>query len=869
MNIFKKVLKNGLTILVRPVKNIPKVSLQMWYDVGSKDENSNEKGLAHLLEHMIFKGTETMSESDINMITHKLSGNCNAFTSYDYTGYLFDMPSQHWKEALAMLADCMSNCTFKEDLLNSELKAVIQELKMYKDDYSSSLVEKMISNMFHGHPYQHPIIGYKQDLCNITRENLLNFYKKHYIPNNATLVVVGDVDPEEVFEQAGKEFSSVKPNFEHTKQDFILEKDLYGSSTVIYRDVQMPVVALAFVIPGAKEKVDYLIDILCLLLAEGKSSRLHKRLVEEEKCVSDIGAFSYDLFDNEVLFLQFEPNDPKDIDKCIDIIKEEIQKLHTSGISDAELKKAQNQVELNFYNLLENNQKQAYAIGKYYLATKDENFIFNYIEKNSDALKEKLNILIKNYLNLTQMHTGKVLSTSKDDSELWSKIQSESDALDNLILSKKDRTSDVEPGHLVNTIEARNTPKFNFPKAQINTLKNGLEVLIYENKNVPKIDLLIDLKAKFYYDSKELEGIGNFVSEMLMEGTDKYSNTELAEILESLGIELEISTGFINMSLLSKDLEKGLEVLEEILTNSTFPESSIEKIRTKIKNQIKNFWDQNTYIADQLIKDQIYVDHPYSKNLLGNLESINKITRNDLIDYYKKYISPVESRAAIVGDFQGKNIIQIIEKYLGAWTGPEIESIVMPELKPIIKDVNYKINRDQVVLAFAGKSINRLHPDYDKALIFDQIYGGGALGTMSSKLFQIRERTGLFYTITGSIISRADLQPGVNLVKTIVSLDRLEEAEKAISKEIEIACSNISNEEIEQAKNAITNSRIDNFASNKSIAGSLLFLRKYNLGENYFDNRNEQITALNKKEILECAQKILSEPMFKVKVGRV
>ncbi|MDR3551085.1 MAG: pitrilysin family protein, partial [Candidatus Babeliales bacterium] len=135
----KKVLSNGLTVLVYETHNIPKVSLQLWYNVGSKDEKSGERGIAHLIEHMIFKGTEKLSESDINIVSHMLSGSINAFTSYDYTGYLFNFPTQNWHEALPIMADCMVNCSFKDEHLNSEMKAVIQELKMYRDDYNSTL----------------------------------------------------------------------------------------------------------------------------------------------------------------------------------------------------------------------------------------------------------------------------------------------------------------------------------------------------------------------------------------------------------------------------------------------------------------------------------------------------------------------------------------------------------------------------------------------------------------------------------------------------------------------------------------------------------------------------------------------------------
>ena len=158
--VVKHTLSNGMTVLVLPEHRIPKVSLQLWYNVGSRDEKAGERGLAHLVEHMIFKGTTNLSESDINLIVQKLSGYCNAFTSHDYTGYLFDFPSQHWHEALSMMSDCMRNCTFKEEFLQSELKAVIQELKMYNDDYHSTLLESLVEAIFPDHPYHYPVIGY-------------------------------------------------------------------------------------------------------------------------------------------------------------------------------------------------------------------------------------------------------------------------------------------------------------------------------------------------------------------------------------------------------------------------------------------------------------------------------------------------------------------------------------------------------------------------------------------------------------------------------------------------------------------------------------------------------------------------------------
>ncbi len=328
--VFKYVLDNGLTLLVKVSNVIPKVSTQLWYNVGSKDEKTGEKGIAHFIEHMIFKGTATLSECDITAITHKLSGYCNAFTSYDYTGYLFDFPSQNWDEALPIMADCMRNCTFKQDFLNSELKAVIQELKLFRDDYTSSLIESMVSAIFYDHPYHHPIIGYKQDLWSLNRKALVDFYNEHYIPNNATLVVIGDVDPEDVYNLVYKNFADIKPNFDYKKTQFYHSPDLMSTNVTLFRDIKQPTLIFSWTIPGLKHKEDYLTEVICQILASGRGSRLYKKLIDIYELATDVSAFHYDLFDQGLLFVYVRPKDVKDAEKIKDIISQEIDKIISS-----------------------------------------------------------------------------------------------------------------------------------------------------------------------------------------------------------------------------------------------------------------------------------------------------------------------------------------------------------------------------------------------------------------------------------------------------------------------------------------------------------------------------------------------------------
>lgn len=272
-------LSNGLRIIVNTDHKVPKVSAQLWYAVGSKDEGSGQRGLAHLLEHMIFKGTERLSESDINLITSKLSGYANAFTFYDYTGYIFDFPKQHWKIALDLFADCMINCHFNEEMLQSELKAVVQELKLYKDEYTVALSEVMMGSMFADHPYHHPIIGYKQDLWSITRAGLLDFYKKYYHPGNATLVIVGAVDYQEVLAEVQRYFGAIPAIQASVKKVHQAQQDLQATGVTLYRDVQRPQLTYAWRVPGARSNQAFALAVVSHIIGESKSSLLYQKLV--------------------------------------------------------------------------------------------------------------------------------------------------------------------------------------------------------------------------------------------------------------------------------------------------------------------------------------------------------------------------------------------------------------------------------------------------------------------------------------------------------------------------------------------------------------------------------------------------------------
>ena len=868
--ICKRVLKNGLTVLIYPMYTIPKVTIQLWYGVGSKNEEDGERGLAHLLEHMIFKGTDVLSESDIKIITHKLSGSCNAFTSFDYTGYTFDFPKQNWKNALLLLANCMRNCSFKQDLLNAELKAVIQELKMYKDDYQTTLNEKLVSTIFSEHPYHYPIIGFKQDLWNIDRDKLLAFYQKHYIPNNATLIIVGDIDSLEAFEHTEKAFSGIVPDLMYKHTNVAQSWNFSSKAIKMYRDVQQSRVSYVWILPGLKNGNIALAYLTAWMLAQGKGSRLYKKLVTELALANDVEAELYDLFDYSIFFVHVEPTLVEYIDAIKKVISDEVMAIAGGKFTIEEVTRAYKQHYMEYVAFFESNSKLANEIGKFYLATKDESLFFSHLSSNIPEYYEQLKPFLQNYLNVVSMHEGILLPLEEKEKKLWTILQEQSDREDEIILCAKVRESTVECGIFVEKITVNEPVNFTYPKAQKMLLPNGAQLVWHSTAHTPKVDIILDLKAKYFYDSDQMPGLFNCMSSMLLEGTQNYPDQTLMQEAEAAGITIESKPGLLYVSALKEDIEFALTLLSQIVSKPKFTVENLEKIKTHAIADIYSYWDEPSLFCDQILRSHLYKNHPYSKNFLGTQESVAKITLKQVQEIFNQYITPVGARLAIVGDLEGIAIQKLVEDTLQGWHGPLVQNFIFPPLLPLEQQtVDYFINRDQMLLCFGIHSVARLDPLYDSLFLFDQAFTGGVLGSMNSYLFELREQTGLFYTIGGSLVSSADEEPGCAIIKTIVSNDRLKEAEILIEETIKNAHHKVTYEDLEYARNIIVNTMVDNFESNAAMAQAFLFLERFNLSDDYFDKRLMKLKLLTLEQIKDAVKKLTTKPMLKLKIGRL
>jgi zinc protease len=344
-------LANGLTVLLLKESRAPLVTIQVWYRVGSINEALGRTGLSHLTEHLMFKGTEKYGPKTFSRLVQKAGGSDNAFTSRDYTGYFEIGPKSELKRWLEMEADRMTGLKVAEDAFTTEQKVVLEERRLRTDDDPvSSLVEETMAMAFKAHPYEWPIIGWFEDIKSLTRQDFLKHYQTYYRPNNCTLVVVGDIEPPEVIKQVEATFG-VLPRGPEPPKVTAQEPPQRGERRVmLHREAQLPFVIMAYHAPNYEDKDAYALELLSLILAQGRSSRLYHDLVYTQRLALDVGA-DYDMHSISpgVFTIYGQPLPGKTAAEVEDALEVEVARLQSEPVSEGELAKAKNQTEAGFY----------------------------------------------------------------------------------------------------------------------------------------------------------------------------------------------------------------------------------------------------------------------------------------------------------------------------------------------------------------------------------------------------------------------------------------------------------------------------------------------------------------------------------------
>ncbi len=399
-------LNNGITVLLHEDHSVPLISFNIWYKVGSKDEEEGYTGIAHLFEHMMFRGSKKYPGKSLHRTIQKNGGSYNAFTTHDYTGYYMQFPSEKLELFMDIEADRMKFLNLNEKKLLNE-KQVVKEERRYRVDnnVNGMLFEKLFSTVFKTHPYRWPIIGWMHDIENITIEKCQDFYKSYYAPNNAVIALTGDFNIGRAQKLIDKYFGYIKPS-QINRPSYSRESIQKNSRTVrIEKKVQNDTLAIAFQAPSAGDEDGYALDILANILGEGTSSILQKKLKIKNQWVDSLSVFNYTLEDSGLFTIYVSLKTgvgSNEKNKVRDILYNEIWRSRNYLYTKKQVQRAKNQLILDYVNSLKTISGKARLLALNETVFGDYKRLFTDLNLYQRLTSEQIRSVAKKYLQPQQ-----------------------------------------------------------------------------------------------------------------------------------------------------------------------------------------------------------------------------------------------------------------------------------------------------------------------------------------------------------------------------------------------------------------------------------------------------------------------------------
>lgn len=364
------VLANGMKIILLEDHKAPVGVLQVWYRVGSRNEELGKTGLSHLLEHLMFKGTEKHGPEEYSRIVQRNGGNENAFTTADNTTYFATIASDRLAIIIELEADRMHNLNFDDSHFTPELNVVMEERRLRNDNNpTSALFEEMNAVAFTAHPYEWPVIGWMNDLRMATRDDAMAYYRQHYSPGNAYAVVVGDFDSAQMLATLDKEFGAVPAGPAPPAVRAVEPPQQGERRTVLRRQAHLPYVIVGYHVPNIRSEDAYALDVLSEILSGGKSARIYQDLVYERRLARSAGA-GYDMtsVDPNLFYLYGQPLPGKSTAVIEAELLKHVERVQKTNVTEKELTKARNGIEAGFVLAQDSLFYQGMLLGQYEMA---------------------------------------------------------------------------------------------------------------------------------------------------------------------------------------------------------------------------------------------------------------------------------------------------------------------------------------------------------------------------------------------------------------------------------------------------------------------------------------------------------------------
>ncbi len=814
-------LDNGMIGLVKEDRSAPVVAVQIWVGTGAiHEEEYLGGGLSHYLEHMLFKGTTNRPPGNISKEIDGAGGDINAYTSYDRTVYHTTLPSDQWRVGLDVLGDAMMNANFPEEEWLREREVVLREVAMGKDDPNRIASKLLMRTAYRVHQYPHPKNGNKEVLVRMTRAELQAFYRKHYVPDNMIIVIVGDIDAEEVEMAIRETFAGFH---RRPRAPVIVPKEPAQASARFGRETgafNLSRLEWAYHTVPLTHPDTPALDVLAGVLGSGRSSRLVRELVEDRKIAVSADAWSWTPKENGMFgFSVVLP--PENEVEVRDAIKKLVLAWQNTKFTQDEIRKAQRQILVSELSGLQNVTGQArdYASGEFYAG--DPTFSEQYLASANRVTAQDLTHVLNKYVR-PKNRTIAILSPELEQAE--------------------------ESAQANERAQARPERVF---------LPGGIPLIVREDRRLPFVYFAVACGGGLLAETRDRAGSTQLMADMLTRGSSTRTASQIAESIESIGARLRPYSGRNSFGLtarcLTEDVDTFAEILGDCLLTPRFPEEELEKQRNIQLAGIRQQLERPMFQAQQQLRDMLFPGHPYSWIPQGTLESVESVTRDTLEELHRELVVSGNLVLSIFGDVSVEEATKTASRILASLpSGPAMKpSGVRPQATLPDKSMRTE-PREQAILLIGFPGVDLLDPRVDALNILEN-----ALSGLSSDLvIEVRDKRGLAYY--AGAYQMSGREPGAVVFYAGTRPDVLEEVEALLDEQIErMSAKGLRDEELSRSRAQLIAAHEKSLQNNGGLAQTCALNELYGLGYLHAFSTRQRLEAVTAEDVRQAATEFL------------